>query len=114
MTNYVKNYRKTAITKAYDLLELKANGRIDADGDYLDDEGNKLTFQLYIAPLGDFHYKGDCPDSCLSTYLQVNDREFVRCREDGFICFLDDDGHKASVSRGIFLATYEEVKWWKH
>ncbi len=37
MTPYVKHYRKTAITKAYDLLELKANGRIDEDGDYLDE-----------------------------------------------------------------------------
>ena len=48
MINYAKNYRKKDITKAYDLLELKANGRIDADGDYLDDEGIKLTIDCFI------------------------------------------------------------------
>jgi len=52
MTNYVKNYRTKAITKAYDLLELKANGRIDEDGDYLDDEGNKLTYVSYLSCYG--------------------------------------------------------------
>ena len=44
---FEKQYRKIAITKAYDLLELKANGRIDAEGDYLDDNGNKLTYHGY-------------------------------------------------------------------
>ena len=38
MKKYAKNYRKIAITKVYDLLELKANGRIDAECDYLDDK----------------------------------------------------------------------------
>ena len=43
---FERQYRKTAITKAYDLLELKDNGRIDADGDYLDDDLNDFIKEI--------------------------------------------------------------------
>jgi hypothetical protein len=100
MTNYVKNYRTKAITKAYDLLELKANGRIDEDGDYLDDEGWKLThLHSSLIPKGFRVYR-------VVNLYEHNQEEVI---EDGFIC-VDSSSEKWCVRRDQFLATYEEVK----
>lgn len=107
MTNYVKNYKKTAITKAYDLLELKANGRIDDDGDYLDDEGQKLTIHTY-----DLDNKTKSPAILsLSTPNPKSGGSKITslCDETGFI-ILDQNGERWGYSRNEFLATYEEVK----
>jgi hypothetical protein len=125
MTNYVKNYRKKDITKAYDLLELKANGRIDGDGDYLDDEGNKLTKTIYKKVsykeqqrctefLEKYEHSNDAHRMAVDGITKLHIVETLENKSDiihadGFIC-VGVDGEKWCVSRDIFLATYEEVE----
>ena len=118
MTNYVKNYRKKDITKAYDLLELKANGRIDEDGDYLDDEGNKLTYRACTDGFVIFrkHELVGLSDDIKNRiylshdiYVETLENKQDAIHEDGFIC-VGVAGEKWCVRRDIFLATYEEVK----
>jgi hypothetical protein len=113
MKKYAKNYRKIAVTKAYDLLELKANGRLDADGDYLDDEENKLT---YIEEVSDFVKSsinsllgGDVFKTSIKIRYVNDPEKFNTLHEDGFIC-IGKEGKKWCVRRDIFLEIYEEVK----
>ena len=102
---FERQYRKTAITKAYDLLELKANDRVDADGDYLDDDGNKLTKTLVA---GRFELSPTVWKVCNQPQETIKN-----CRneviENGFIC-VGAVGERWCVRRDIFLATYEEIE----
>lgn len=120
MTNYVKNYKKKDITKAYDLLELKDNGRIDEDGDYLDDEREKLTISVYMRGI---EVQRKIDNGSLDV-LQVDYynklipiiHHLISCgvKKDiiypsDFIC-VGVNGERWCVRRDIFLATYEEVQ----
>lgn len=101
---FEKQNKKIAITKAYDLLELKANGRIDDDGDYLDDDGNKLTKTIIIKePHGNKHHW----ESHVKVVETLENKQ-NKIHEDGFIC-IGVAGEKWCVRRDIFLSTYEET-----
>jgi hypothetical protein len=122
---FEKQYKKINITKVYDLLELKANGRIDADGDYLDDDGNKLTIDCFIDSDNEY-------DDYQYYYTVVDYNNFDnKVREqmkpvgkkiiglDGLLRELKDkngfiiqrkDGARFCEVRDIFLATYEEIE----
>lgn len=93
--------KKPIPVKWYDLTKCPR----DDDGDYLDENGGKLTFTGYKDDLHGAVHKIDTGNCSIAKYVNTLENKHDEIHQDGFI-LVGVKGEKWCIRRDIFLETY--------